>query len=246
MREKEENSKLIIIPTYNESAVIVDLIDKIRGLAPDADILIVDDNSPDETGKIIDKISAEEPHIKCLHRPQKRGIGPAYIDGFKWALSKNYGYILQMDADFSHNPEYIPVLFETARAHDLVIGSRYTLGGKIENWNILRKFVSRFGSFYSKVMLNLPINDLTGGFKCFKSSTLKKIELDKILTRGYAFQIETTYRAFQNGASIKEIPIIFIDRREGQTKMTWSIFFEAIFGVLKLRFLKQPKIICQP
>ncbi|MFH1798313.1 MAG: polyprenol monophosphomannose synthase [Candidatus Omnitrophota bacterium] len=245
MREKEKNSKLIIIPTYNESTVIIDVLDKIRETSPDADILIVDDNSPDGTGGIIDRIAAEDHSIKCLHRPQKMGIGPAYIDGFKWALSGNYKYVLQMDADFSHNPEHVPKLFETAREYDLVIGSRYTPGGKIENWNILRKLVSRFGSFYSKIILGLPINDLTGGFKCFKVSLLKKIKLDEILTRGYAFQIEMTYRAFQKGAKIKEIPITFTDRREGKTKMTWYIFFEAIFAVLKLRFHKKSRNICR-
>jgi len=227
--------KLITIPTYNESETISDLIGKIFEVIPDVHILIVDDNSPDGTGDIVKGLSEKDNRLYCLHRPKKQGIGPAYIDGFKWAISRGYEKILEMDADFSHDPKYVPLLFESCDENDLVIGSRYVKEGGVENWGIARKFVSRFGSLYAKTILNLPVNDLTGGFKCFKRETLEKIELDHVFTRGYAFQIEMTYRAFKKNARIQEIPIIFTDRRVGKTKMTWDIFFEAIFAVLKMR-----------
>ena len=232
---KELNPKLVIVPTYNEAEVIESFIGEVLRAYPDTDVLIVDDNSPDGTGGIVDRLSREEPRIHCLHRSQKQGIGPAYIDGFKWAIQKGYEYIIQMDADFSHDPKYLPSLFKLAKKYDLVIGSRYVKGGGIENWGVIRKIISRCGSLYAHIILALPVNDLTGGFKCWKKDTLKKIDLDNIATRGYGFQIETTFRAYKKGASIKEFPIVFTDRRVGETKMSRDIFIEAMISVLKLR-----------
>jgi len=231
----EHNAKLIIIPTYNEAGTITDLIKEIFKTYFEVDILVVDDSSPDGTGDIIEALSMSDCRVKCLHRREKQGIGPAYIDGFKWAIEKNYEYIMQMDADFSHDPGYVPRLFELAKDYDVVIGSRYVRGGGVKDWGIIRKIVSRCGSLYARVILGIPVNDLTGGFKCFKRDVLKNIGLDKIITRGYAFQIETTYRAYKKGARIREFPIIFTDRRVGGTKMTGEIFFEAVSAVLKLK-----------
>ena len=231
----KENNRLIIIPTYNESGTITDLIKGIFKFYPEVDILIVDDNSPDGTGDIIEELSKSDDRVNCLHRQNKEGIGPAYIAGFKWAISKGYEYIMQMDADFSHSPEYVPRLFGLVKDHDVVIGSRYIKGGGVKDWGIIRRIVSRCGSLYAKMILAIPVNDLTGGFKCFKIDTLKNIGIDDIITRGYAFQIETTFRAYRKGARIKEFPIVFTDRRVGGTKMTGGIFLEAVFAVLKLK-----------
>ena len=227
--------RIIVIPTYNESDTIENLISEILKIQPDADILIVDDNSPDGTGRLIDKLSGKDQRIKCLHRPLKEGIGPAYIEGFKKATQEGYRYILQMDADFSHNPKYIPGLFNLAKDYDVVIGSRYINGGGVENWGIIRRMISRFGSMYAKLVLGLPVNDLTGGFKCFNRQVLEQIGLGDITSRGYAFQIEMTFRAYKKGFKIKESPIIFSDRRAGQTKMSRAIFLEAVINVWKFR-----------
>ena len=230
------SNKLIIIPTYNERETIKTLIKDILIFYPSTDILVVDDSSPDETGMIIDNMSRHDLRIKCLHRGEKRGIGPAYVSGFKWAFQRGYEYILCMDADYSHHPKYIPILFENARNHDLVIASRYIKDGCVENWSIGRKILSRFGSFYARTILGIPVKDMTTGFKCFKRHLLEIIETDKIFSRGYAFLIETTFLAYKKGAKIKEIPFTFIDRYRGKTKMTFDIFWEAIFSVWHMKF----------
>ena len=232
------NNALIIIPTYNEKDTISDLLLKIGGIYPSADILVVDDNSPDGTGEIVEKLAKKDNRITCLHRSHKDGIGPAYIAGFKEALKRGYSYILQMDADFSHDPKYIPWLFKLAKEYDLVIGSRYIRGGGTRNWGIIRRLISRLGSLYAKLILGLQINDLTGGFKCFNRKVLESIELDDVKSKGYVFQIEMTYRAHRKGFKIEEYPIIFTDRRVGQTKMSRSIFFEAFINVWRLRLRK--------
>lgn len=233
--------KLVIIPTYNEKDTIHHLIANIFDMCPGVNILVVDDNSPDGTGSIVDALSGEDRRIHCLHREKKEGIGPAYVAGFKWAIDAGYEYIAQMDADFSHRPEYLPGLFELAEEYDLVIGSRYVPGGGVEDWGFLRKMVSRGGSLYSRIVLRIPVNDLTGGFKCFKRGMLEKINLDGIRSKGYVFQIETTYRAFLAGAKIKEMPIVFPDRRVGKTKMTSEIFLEAMFAVIELALNKNKR-----
>jgi dolichol-phosphate mannosyltransferase len=229
------NNVLIVIPTYNEADTISSLLSEITGIYPVADILVVDDNSPDGTGGIVEELARKDSRIMCLHRSRKEGIGPAYIAGFKEALKRGYSYILQMDADFSHDPKYIPELFKLAKEYDLVIGSRYVQGGGTRNWGIIRRLISRFGSLYAKLILGLKINDLTGGFKCFNKRVLESIELDDVKSKGYVFQIEMTYRAHRKGFRIKEFPIIFTDRRMGQTKMSRSIFFEAFINVWRLR-----------
>jgi dolichol-phosphate mannosyltransferase len=231
----KKHDKVVIIPTYNEAEVISDLIKEVFRVSSDLDVLVVDDNSPDGTGDIVDGLAGDDERVNCLHRAKKEGIGPAYIEGFKWAIDRGYGLIVQMDADFSHDPAYIPRFFELMDKYDVVIGSRYVKGGKVDDWGIIRRLVSRCGSLYAKIILALPINDLTGGFKCFKRKMLEDIGLDDIYTQGYAFQIETTYRAFRKGARIKEFPITFSDRRIGKTKMTRDIILEAIFAVLRMR-----------
>jgi len=230
-----KNNKLVVIPTYDEAEIIAGIIKAIFSAYPGTDILVVDDNSPDGTGNIVEGISRRDTRVNCLHRSRKQGIGPAYIDGFRWAVSRGYDHIVQMDADLSHSPGYLPEMFELIRANDLVIGSRYVKGGGTENWGLIRRIISRCGSLYARVILAIPVNDLTGGFKCWKREMLEKIDLGEIATRGYGFQIETTYRAYKKGARIKEFPIVFTDRRVGRTKMTRDIFFEAMVSVLKLR-----------
>lgn len=232
------NDKLIIIPTYNESETIKDLVSAIFRVYRDTDVLVVDDNSPDGTGRIIDGLAASDRRLKCIHRPGKEGMGTAYVEGFRAALGGNYRYIAQMDADFSHDPSYLPRLFASIKDCDVVIGSRYAAGGGVKDWGAARRLMSRFGSLYAKTILGINVNDLTGGFKCFRREALESIDIDSIKSKGYAFQIETTYRAFRKGFRIKEIPIVFTDRRAGLTKMSSTIFFEAIVNVWKFRMAR--------
>lgn len=233
------NNTLVVIPTYNENDNIGSLLSEIAFICPNADILVIDDNSPDGTGETIERLAKKDSRITCLHRSSKSGIGPAYIAGFKEALKKDYTFILQMDADFSHAPKYIPIFLNLAKKYDLVIGSRYVYGGGIRNWGIMRQLISRFGSFYAKIILGLPVNDLTGGFKCFNRKVLESIGLDNVKSKGYVFQIEMTYKTYKKGFKIMEYPIVFVDRRVGQTKMSRSIVFEAFINVWKLRLTKR-------
>lgn len=229
------NDKIVVIPTYNESDTIKPLASEILKAYPGTDILIVDDNSPDGTGRIIDEMAASDGRIRCMHRRRKEGIGPAYVEGFRKALEDGYAYIAHMDADFSHDPKRLPDFFETIKDYDLVIGSRYTKGGGIQNWGIVRRLLSRFGSFYAGTILNIPVKDLTGGFKCYRRKVLESIGLDTLTSKGYAFLIEMTYRTYRKGFRIKELPIIFTDRRAGETKMSRSIIFEAMVNVWRFR-----------
>ena len=236
---------LIIIPTYNEKENVEKLLELIYKVKKDVNILIVDDNSPDKTYEIIEKLMVEKykDRLFILKRAGKLGLGTAYIAGFKWALEREYDYIFEMDADFSHNPKYIPEFLKEIETHDLVIGSRYVPGGGVVNWGIIRKFISRGGSLYSRVILGAPIKDFTGGFKCFKRETLENLNLDKIVSNGYSFQVELNYKVWLKGMKIKETPIIFEDRTLGQSKMSKKIFLEAILKVLWMRknkkFLKE-------
>lgn len=227
--------KLIVIPTYNEIGMIEDIVSEIFKVCPDADILVVDDNSPDGTGKIVDRLASQDKRVRCLHRPRKEGIGPAYIDGFKVALEGGYKYIAHMDADFSHDPKHLPQLFETIKNYDLVIGSRYVKGGVVKDWGIVRRLISRFGSLYAGSILCIKISDLTCGFRCFRRDVLESIDITRVISKGYAFMIEMAYRVYKKGFRIKEIPIIFTDRRGGQTKMSRSIIFEAMVNVWKFK-----------
>ncbi|MEI6857913.1 polyprenol monophosphomannose synthase [Psychrilyobacter sp.] len=232
---------LILIPTYNESENVEKLLKTIYLVKDNLNILILDDNSPDKTYEIIEKLMEEKYKGKLfIHkRSSKLGLGTAYIAGFKWALARDYDYIFEMDADFSHNPKYIPEFLKEIETHDLVIGSRYVPGGGVVNWGVIRKFISRGGSLYSRIILGAPIKDFTGGFKCFKRKTLENLNLDKIVSNGYSFQVELNYKVWLKGMKIKEIPITFEERTLGQSKMSKKIFLEAILKVLWMRVNKK-------
>ena len=227
---------LIVIPTYNEINNISELIDKIMDDQKDSDILFVDDNSPDGTGDLLKEISEEKNNIHLLSRPGKLGLGTAYIAGFNWAIQNNYDYVLQMDADLSHNPSDISRLLESVQDCDLVIGSRYLDGFNVINWPLRRLLLSYCANLYTRILIGLPIHDSTGGFKCFKIDVLKNINLNKIVSEGYSFQIEMNYLSWINNAKIKEVSIVFTDRTVGQSKMSRRIIFEAIFIVPKIMF----------
>ena len=228
---------LVIIPTYNELENITDLIPDIlnRHKNLDLDILVVDDNSPDGTGNYIEDLSKSESRVKLIRRPGKLGLGSAYIEGFKYALKNSYDYIFEMDADYSHSPKEIKNFLKAIKNYDLVLGSRYVSGVNVVNWPIKRLLLSYFANKYTRIITGLPIHDATGGFKCFRRAVLEKIDLNKIKSNGYTFQIEMTFKAWKKGFSIGEIPIIFIDRTAGQSKMSRKIVREAIFMVWKLR-----------
>ncbi|QDR79570.1 polyprenol monophosphomannose synthase [Sporomusa termitida] len=229
--------QLVIIPTFNERSNIARLLCLIYSAVPGIHILVVDDASPDGTGELIEQLQAEKygDTLFLLKRPGKLGLGTAYIAGFKWALARGYQLIFEMDADFSHNPKYLPHFVTASAQCDVVLGSRYVDGGGVTNWNPLRRLISMGGSIYSRLILNIPFHDLTGGFKCFHRQVLEAIDLDRIQSTGYCFQIEMTYRAYLLGFRIKEVPIVFEERRGGESKMSASIFREALLMVLKLR-----------
>jgi dolichol-phosphate mannosyltransferase len=230
------NPALVCIPTYDERDNIEAIARAALAADPRIDILVIDDNSPDGTGRIADQLVATEPRAHVLHRPSKQGLGRAYLDGFRWALQRGYQFVLEMDADFSHDPKYLPQFLDRAEAGaDLVLGSRYVQGGGTVNWGRGRKLVSRAGSLYARTVLGLRQRDLTGGFKCFRRRVLETIDLASVRSTGYAFQIELTYRAIQKGFKAVEIPIVFEDRRVGQSKMSGKIVLEALTMVWKLR-----------
>jgi len=227
----------LVLPTYNEADNIEPFVEAVRPKLPaTARILIVDDNSPDGTGEIADRLAAAGDGIEVLHRPQKEGLGPAYIAGFRRALAGGAGLVLEMDSDFSHDPAYLPRLLEAAGKADLVIGSRYVDGGGVSDWGPLRRAISRGGSAYARIVLGVGVRDLTGGFKCFRREVLEAIDLDTIEARGYAFQVEMTYRTIQRGFTVAEVPIVFRDRQAGSSKMSRSIVAEAVWRVPQLRF----------
>jgi dolichol-phosphate mannosyltransferase len=198
-------------------------------------VLVIDDNSPDGTGEIADALAAELEGVTVLHRAAKEGIGPAYLAGFRHALQTDTELVLEMDCDFSHDPDDVPRLIAAAEDADLVLGSRYVRGGHVGNWGLLRRFISRGGSLYAQVLLGLGVRDLTGGFKCYRRAVLEALPLDEIDARGYAFQIETTYRTLRRGFRVTEVPITFVDRVEGGSKMSKAIVLEAIWKVPALR-----------
>jgi dolichol-phosphate mannosyltransferase len=230
----------VILPTYNEAENLERIVAAIlEALPPSRRILIVDDNSPDGTGEIADRLAAANESISVLHRDQKQGLGPAYLAGFRVALDGGAELIIEMDADFSHDPAYLPRLIEATDRADLAIGSRYVPGGGVTDWGPMRRFISRGGSAYARVALGLPVRDLTGGFKCFRRVVLETIDLDTIEARGYAFQVETTYRAIKSGFRVVEVPIVFRDRRDGTSKMSKSIVAEAMWRVPAMRFRRR-------
>jgi len=234
--ESERGPAWIVLPTYEEAANIERVVAEARAKLPEsAQVLIVDDNSPDGTGEIAERLAGEDDAVHVLHRPLKEGLGPAYIAGFKQALANGAGLIVEMDADFSHEPAYLPRLLEAAERADLVLGSRYVAGGGVADWGALRQTISRGGSAYSRLVLGLDVRDLTGGFKCFRREVLEAIDLDAVRSRGYAFQVEMTYRAIELGFRVAEVPIVFRDRQDGKSKMSRSIVWEAIWRVPLLR-----------
>jgi dolichol-phosphate mannosyltransferase len=227
----------LVLPTYEEATNVERMVEQARAKLPgDAQILIVDDNSRDGTGEIAARLEREHEGVHCLHRPRKEGLGPAYIAGFRRALTEGAGLVLEMDADFSHEPAYLPRLLDAAERADVVIGSRYVPGGGVSDWGPLRRAISRGGSAYARLVLGTHVRDLTGGFKCFRREVLEAIDLDAVRSRGYAFQVEMTYRATQLGFEVVEVPIVFRDRQAGASKMSRSIVLEAIWRVPLLRF----------
>ena len=206
-------------------------------LGPDDRVLVIDDGSPDGTGELADELAAAHDRVAVLHRTAKAGLGPAYVAGFRRALADGADLVLEMDCDFSHDPADVPRLIAAAADADVVVGSRYAAGGRIENWGAGRRFVSRAGSLYAQILLAAPVRDLTGGFKCYRRAVLERIDLDAVRSRGYAFQIETTYRALRAGFRVVEIPIVFTDREAGTSKMSRSIVLEAIWRVPYLGLL---------
>lgn len=227
---------LIIIPTYNELTNIQKLIPILRSDYPDVDILVVDDNSPDGTGNKIKELAANDPQIKLIEREGKLGLGTAYVRGFKHMLENGYEAAIEMDADFSHNPKEISNFLKEIEDNDLIIGSRYIKGVNVVNWPMSRLLLSYFANIYTKVITGMPIYDATGGYKCFRREVLQSINLDKVTSNGYSFQIEMNFKAWKKGFRIKEIPIVFVDRADGSSKMSKHIVYEAIFMVWKLRF----------
>ena len=224
----------VVLPTYNELENVRDIVPAILAASPVLDVLVVDDDSPDGTGAAADELAAADPRIRVLHRSRKEGLGRAYLAGFEQALAAGYGRILEMDADFSHDPARLPALLGTDA--DLVLGSRYVPGGATVNWGAGRRLLSRGGSFYARSILGVPVRDLTGGFKCFRRKVLESIDLGSVRSNGYAFQIELTYRTIRRGFRVVEVPITFVDRRVGKSKMSGRIVAEALWMVWKIRF----------
>ena len=231
----------VCLPTYDERENLEPMVRALgEVLGPDDRVLVIDDNSPDGTGEIAERLASELAWVDVLHRPRKEGLGPAYLAGFRRALDDGAELVLELDCDFSHDPKDVPRLIEAAENADLVLGSRYAPGGGTANWGLLRRAISRWGSLYAQILLGLPVRDLTGGFKCYRRQVLETIDLDAIDSRGYAFQIETTYRAIRAGFRVVEIPIRFTDREVGGSKMSHSIVLEAVWKVpaLRLRALR--------
>jgi dolichol-phosphate mannosyltransferase len=232
----------LILPTYNEAANVEAILAAVGGVlataAPEGfRVLVVDDGSPDGTGALADAMAEQHEWVSVLHRTEKAGIGPAYLAGFAHALQGGAGYVMEMDSDFSHDPADLARLLAAARGDaDLALGSRYVPGGEVRDWGLLRKFISEGGSTYARLVLGLHVRDLTGGFKCFRREVLEAIRFDEVRSRGYAFQVELTYRAVQAGFRVTEVPIVFRDREHGQSKMSWRIAAEAMWLVPLLRF----------
>jgi len=228
---------LIVVPTYNERDNVRDIAARLLAALPVADVLFVDDNSPDGTGAILDELAAANPRVHVMHRAGKLGLGTAYIEGFTWGLARDYQYLFEMDADGSHDPKYLPQMFALAEdGADAVIGSRYVPGGGTENWGLSRKLISKGGGLYARTVLGIDVRDVTAGFICWRRAALEAIDLASIGSNGYSFQIEMKYRAHKKGLKLVETPIVFVDRRVGQSKMSRAIFVEALVKVWALRF----------
>ncbi|OII68497.1 MULTISPECIES: polyprenol monophosphomannose synthase [unclassified Streptomyces] len=222
---------LVIIPTYNEAENIKPIVTRVRAAVPDAEILIADDNSPDGTGKLADELAAEDDKVHVLHRKGKEGLGAAYLAGFRWGMEHGYGVLVEMDADGSHQPEELPRLLTALKSADLVLGSRWIPGGRVVNWPKSREFLSRGGSTYSRLLLGVPIRDVTGGFRAFRRETLEGIGLDDVASQGYCFQVDLARRAVAAGFHVIEVPITFVEREHGDSKMSRDIVVEALWRV---------------
>ncbi len=232
---------LIIVPTYNEAENVQDITSAIFAAAPESEILFVDDASPDGTGSLIEALRHKDARVHILHNPSKQGLGRAYLAGFRWALNRHYKFIFEMDADFSHNPAEIPKFLKTISKADLVLGSRYLNGIRIINWPLSRLILSKTASLYVRIITGMPFTDPTGGYKCFRREVLEAIDLKRIKSNGYSFQIEMTHTAWRLGFRIVETPIIFEDRRSGNSKMNSTIIREALGIVLRLRLRRRPE-----
>ncbi|WP_326664417.1 polyprenol monophosphomannose synthase [Streptomyces sp. NBC_00385] len=222
---------LVIIPTYNEAENIKPIVSRVRAAVPEADILVADDNSPDGTGKLADEIAATDDQVHVLHRKGKEGLGAAYLAGFRWGMDHDYGVLVEMDADGSHQPEELPRLLTALKGADLVLGSRWVPGGRVVNWPKSREMISRGGSTYSRLMLGLQTRDVTGGYRAFRTETLQGIGLDEVASQGYCFQVDLARRAIEAGFHVVEVPITFVDREVGDSKMSRDILVEALWRV---------------
>ncbi len=229
---------LVVTPTYNEAENIEIFIEQVLSKGPDIEVLVVDDNSPDGTGSIVERLKAQNPRIHLISRAKKMGLGTAYVEGFRYAIANKFDYIFEMDADFSHNPEEIPNFLKKIESYDLVIGSRYTNGVRVINWPIRRLILSYGANVYTRIITGMPVKDATGGFKCFRRKVLEAIDLDKIHSNGYAFQIEMNFKTWSKGFKLCEHPIIFVERQSGVSKMSKKIVYEAVFMVWKLKYHK--------
>jgi dolichol-phosphate mannosyltransferase len=228
---------LIVVPTYNERDNVPEIVDRFLAALPGTELLFVDDNSPDGTGQLLDDVAATNPRVHVMHRAGKLGLGTAYIAGFTWGIARGYDYLFEMDADGSHDPHYLPQMLALAEdGADAVIGSRYVPGGGTVNWGLGRKVISRGGSLYARTVLGIDVRDVTAGFLCWRRQALEAIDLQSITSNGYSFQIEMKYRALRKGLRLVETPIVFVDRRIGQSKMSRAIVVEALWKVWALRF----------
>jgi dolichol-phosphate mannosyltransferase len=233
-------NSLVVVPTYNEIDNLPGIVESILEYAPQTHVLIVDDNSPDGTGALADQLSQARPEqLFVLHRPRKEGLGQAYAEGFRFALERGYDVIVQMDADFSHDPKYLPAFFEAIETNDLVIGSRYVNGISVVNWDLKRLILSKAASFYVRLITRMPIADTTTGFKCWRREALLAIGLDQLFSNGYVFLAEMSYRAYRKGMRIKEVPIVFVERRLGRSKMNGGIMIEGVLSVLRMRLRRR-------
>ncbi|WP_345646457.1 polyprenol monophosphomannose synthase [Streptomyces tremellae] len=224
-------SALVIIPTYNEAGNVEAIVKRVRSAVPDAHILVADDNSPDGTGRIADGLAAADGNVHVLHREGKEGLGAAYLAGFRWGIDHGYGVLVEMDADGSHQPEELPRLLTALKGADLVLGSRWMPGGRVVNWPRTRELISRGGSTYSRLLLGVPMKDVTGGYRAFRKETLEGLGLDDVASQGYCFQVDLARRAVEAGYHVVEVPITFVDREVGDSKMSRDIFVEALFRV---------------
>lgn len=222
---------LVIIPTYNEADNIRPVVERVRSAVPEAHVLVADDNSPDGTGKIADELAADDEHVQVLHRQGKEGLGAAYLAGFAWGIEHGFGTLVEMDADGSHQPEELPRLLTALRGADLVLGSRWVPGGRVVNWPKHREYISRGGSMYSRALLDVPLRDVTGGYRAFRKETLEGLGMDAVASQGYCFQVDLAHRAVRAGYHVVEVPITFVERERGDSKMSKDILAEALWRV---------------